>query len=135
MDYLNEESYLHLQKRKLTSLQFAGQRLDLVAFSGTIPSGPRLGENGFDKPRTAGRGAEAHSENQSRPVRLLSFDAGGVRGLAQLKTLERILDTPMLAKKAPAEVFDLIVGCERPSIILAKRVSIDVGLCQPDQGA
>lgn len=58
---------------------------------------------------------DASLMSTSRPVRLLSFDAGGVRGLAQLKTLDRALDTPALAGKAPADIFDLIVGCKQSS--------------------
>lgn len=45
-------------------------------------------------------------------VRVLSFDSGGVRGLAQLRTLECMFETQQLRQRIPADCFDLIVGCK-----------------------
>lgn len=46
------------------------------------------------------------------PLRILSLDGGGARGIVALKVLERIFDTPELKNVKPCEFFDLMVGSE-----------------------
>ncbi|KAF2179657.1 FabD/lysophospholipase-like protein [Zopfia rhizophila CBS 207.26] len=82
--------------------------------------------------------------NPSAPLRLLSLDGGGVRGLASLLVLERLMNEISLSEKAagrrahddntplkPCHYFDMIGGTSTGGIIavLLGRLRMDVPTC------
>ncbi|KAF4996354.1 hypothetical protein FDECE_12498 [Fusarium decemcellulare] len=65
-----------------------------------------------------------------RPLRVLSLDGGGVRGLASLLMLKKVMDTSCPGKK-PCEVFDMIAGTSTGGLIaiMLGRLEMSVDGC------
>ncbi|CEI70806.1 hypothetical protein FVEN_g714 [Fusarium venenatum] len=65
-----------------------------------------------------------------KPLRVLCLDGGGVRGLASLKILKRVMEMSYPGKK-PCEVFDMIAGTSTGGFIaiMLGRLEMDVDEC------
>ncbi|KAJ5689918.1 hypothetical protein N7462_004310 [Penicillium macrosclerotiorum] len=60
--------------------------------------------------------ADAYESRSERPLRVLSLDGGGVRGLSSLMLLQNVLDKAAPGKR-PWEVFDMIGGTSTGGLI------------------
>ncbi|KAF2875149.1 acyl transferase/acyl hydrolase/lysophospholipase [Massariosphaeria phaeospora] len=74
--------------------------------------------------------ADAFGTGNKRPLRVLSLDGGGVRGLLSLQILQTVMDRAAPGKK-PCEVFDMIAGTSTGGLIaiLLGRLRMDVKEC------
>ncbi|KAI7763831.1 hypothetical protein LZL87_014009 [Fusarium oxysporum] len=68
-------------------------------------------------------GTEAANE---RPLRVLSLDGGGVRGLASLRILKAVMDHACPGKR-PCEVFDMIGGTSTGGQVISTLIAIMLG--------
>ncbi|KAI9935105.1 hypothetical protein ASPWEDRAFT_31438 [Aspergillus wentii DTO 134E9] len=69
-------------------------------------------------------------DNEARPLRVLSLDGGGARGLASLHLLKGVLDKVTPGKK-PYEIFDMIGGTSTGGLIaiMLGRLHMSVAEC------
>ncbi|KKY28473.1 putative protein kinase subdomain-containing protein [Diplodia seriata] len=84
---------------KLNKIDETLREFNQVTNSAFLPSLP----NGIDTAQLIEKGAN------ERPLRVLSFDGGGVRGLSSLLLLKAVMDKVSPNKK-PCELFDMIGG-------------------------
>ncbi|KAF3388415.1 Phospholipase A I [Penicillium rolfsii] len=74
--------------------------------------------------------ADAFAGRDERPLRVLSLDGGGVRGIASLLILQAVLDKAAPGKK-PCEIFDMIGGTSTGGLIaiMLSRLQMTVAEC------
>ncbi|KAJ5679821.1 hypothetical protein N7462_008065 [Penicillium macrosclerotiorum] len=74
--------------------------------------------------------ADAYFGRDARPLRVLSLDGGGVRGISSLLLLQAILDKAAPGKK-PCEIFDMIGGTSTGGLIavMLGRLQMTVAEC------
>ncbi|TFK32671.1 acyl transferase/acyl hydrolase/lysophospholipase [Crucibulum laeve] len=79
------------------------------------------------------RKAETYTSVGERPLRVLSLDGGGVRGLSSLYILNEVMKKAAPGKK-PCEVFDMIAGTSAGGLtaIMLGRLKLSVDECIKD---
>ncbi|KAL1614869.1 hypothetical protein SLS54_009423 [Diplodia seriata] len=103
---------------KLNKIDETLREVNQVTNSAFLPSLP----NGIDTAQLIEKGAN------ERPLRVLSFDGGGVRGLSSLLLLKAVMDK-ISPNKKPCELFDMIGGTSTGGLIAIMlgrlRMSVD----------